>query len=147
MQKWLRVHYSTVPGRVWTDQFRRMSERLQIVFARAVPTSSAVARYHSIATHPRINDPPSTTDQAVDQFEAWMESPTLEVLSESSVHRQTLKEALAEGRIAGPLVQGGPDPGAVPDTASANLWSAVREFSRFSDVRVINPLSLTDKSD
>lgn len=39
-----------------------------------------IAEFVSVATHPRILSPPSSPAQAVDQIEAWLESPTLTLL-------------------------------------------------------------------
>jgi uncharacterized protein len=50
-----------------------------------------VHEFSSIATHARIYNPPSSTRQAIDQIEAWMESPSLVLLAESGAHWTALK--------------------------------------------------------
>ena len=99
-----------------------------------------VHEFLSTATHPRIYRPPSTPLQAIEQVEAWRESPSLALLGEGPDHWETLKRLVSAGRIAG---------GAVHDTRVAALclqhgvtalWSADRDFSRFPDLKVVNPL-------
>ena len=52
-------------------------------------------------THPRIFNPPSTVDQAIDQVEAWMESPSLTLLGEPHDHWPTPPSAIARRTRAG----------------------------------------------
>lgn len=100
-----------------------------------------IHEFFSIATHPRIYDPPSTPEQAVGQIEAWMESPTLELLGEGPVHWQRLKDTLLASRIAGPLVHDARIAVLCLTHGVRELWSADRDFSRFSDLKVVNPLA------
>src|SRR5580700_7100831 len=46
----------------------------------------------------------STTEQACAQIGAWLESPSLVLISEGSTHWATLSALLTEGKVAGPLV-------------------------------------------
>src|SRR5207302_6411917 len=58
----------------------------------------------AIVTHPRIYTPPTPLSRALDQVDAWLESPTLVLLTEAAEHWSTLRALLAGGRIAGPRV-------------------------------------------
>lgn len=40
----------------------------------------------SIATHPRIYDPPTPLALALDQIDAWLEAPSLVLLAETESH-------------------------------------------------------------
>ena len=42
-----------------------------------------IHEFLAIVTHPRIYAPPTPLDRALDQVDAWLESPTLAVLAES----------------------------------------------------------------
>jgi len=55
----------------------------------------------AVVTHPRIYAPPTPLARALDQVDAWLESPTLAVLAESTTHWPTLRALLAAGRVAG----------------------------------------------
>src|SRR4030066_103538 len=58
----------------------------------------------AIVTHVRVYDPPTPLDKAIDQVEAWLESPSLVLLVESEDHWERLSSLLRAGRISGPKV-------------------------------------------
>lgn len=95
----------------------------------------------AIVTHPRIYTPPTPLPRALDQVDAWLEAPTLALLTEASTHWPTLRAALAAGRIAGPRVHDARIAALCRDHGVRELWSADRDFSRFSGLAVMNPLT------
>lgn len=99
-----------------------------------------VHEFISIATHPKVFRPPSTLAEAIDQIEAWLESPTVTLLSESPGHWATLRRLLETGRIAGPAVHDARVAALCLEHGVRELWSADRDFSRFASLRVKNPL-------
>lgn len=94
----------------------------------------------SIATHPKIFRPPSTLGEAFNQIEAWLESPTVTLLSESAGHWTALRRLLETGRIAGPAVHDARVAALCLEHGVRELWSADRDFSRFGSLKVKNPL-------
>ena len=57
-----------------------------------------IHEFVAIVSHPRIYDPPSTLEEALDQVDAWLESPVAELLAETGAHWTVLKEQLLAGR-------------------------------------------------
>ncbi|MHA4814983.1 TA system VapC family ribonuclease toxin [Streptomyces aculeolatus] len=96
--------------------------------------------FFSVATHPRVYQPPSTTEQALAQIDAWLQSPTAVLLAEGSGYWPVLREALEQGKVAGPMVHDGRVAALCRMHGVRELWSADRDFSRFPGVRVRNPL-------
>lgn len=94
----------------------------------------------AIVTHPRIYDPPSTIEQATLQVDAWLESPVVELLNESDLHWQTLRELLRSGRVKGPMVHDARIAALCTARGVTELWTADRDFSRFPTLRTRNPL-------
>lgn len=94
----------------------------------------------AIATHPRIYDPPTPLPRALAQVDAWLESPTLVLLAESPAHWPELRVLLMTGRIAGPRVHDARIAALCRQHGVRTLWSADRDFSRFADLAVANPL-------
>jgi len=94
----------------------------------------------AIVTHPRIYDPPSTLEQAIDQVDAWLESPGLEMICETGDHWPTLKAQISNGRVAGPMVHDARVAALCISHGVSEFWSADRDFGRFPDLRVHNPL-------
>jgi uncharacterized protein len=58
----------------------------------------------AIVTHPRIYRPPTPLVRALGQVDAWLESPTLALLAESTTHWSSLRAMLSAGRVAGALI-------------------------------------------
>jgi hypothetical protein len=94
----------------------------------------------AIVTHPRIYLPPTPLDHALEQVEAWLEAPTLVLLTETAAHWSTLRALLVAGRISGPLIHDGRVAALCRQHGVRELWSADRDFSRFAGLAVVNPL-------
>ena len=96
--------------------------------------------YFAIVTHPRIYDPPTPTEAALDQMAAWLESPRVVPLSEGEGYWPSLRELLENGRVAGPLVHDARVAALCLHHGVSELWSADRDFSRFPGLVVRNHL-------
>jgi uncharacterized protein len=94
----------------------------------------------AIVTHPRIYAPPTPLPAALDQVDAWLESPRLVLLAESTAHWPTLQTLLIDGRIAGPQVHDARVVALCRQHGVRELWSADRDFTRFPGIVVVNPL-------
>ncbi len=124
----------------WHDAaYARIRELAEGRPAWAIPWS-CLHEFLAIVTHPRIYAPPTPLAVAVDQVEAWLESPSLTLLAESEIYWPALRTALQEGRIAGPLVHDARVAALCRLHGVRELWSADRDFSRFPGLPVRNPL-------
>ncbi|HEX6138185.1 MAG TPA: TA system VapC family ribonuclease toxin [Casimicrobiaceae bacterium] len=94
----------------------------------------------AVVTHPRIYAPPSRLAEAIDQIEAWLAAPTVTLLSETDGYWPLLKRLLQEGRIAGPIVHDARVAAICLLHGVSELWTADRDFGRFADLVVRNPL-------
>ncbi len=99
-----------------------------------------IHEFWAIVTHPRIYDPPTTLSRALDQVDAWLEAPGLVLLAETSSHWSELRAMLATGHVAGGRVHDARVAALCRQHGVRELWSADRDFSRFPDLRVRNPL-------
>ena len=99
-----------------------------------------VHEFIAIASHPRMYDPPSTIREAVDQVDAWLQSPVAELLAESGSHWSILKEQLLAGRIRGPMVHDARIAALCIAHGVTDFWTADRDFSRFPTLPARNPL-------
>ncbi len=100
-----------------------------------------IHEFLAIATHPRIWDPPTPIEAAVDQVEAWLESPSLELLAEDADHWGSLRVLLEAGRVAGPRVHDARIAALCLAHGVRELWTADRDFSRFPALTTTNPLT------
>lgn len=94
----------------------------------------------AIATHPRIYNPPTPVNKALEQIEIWMESPSLRLLGELKGHWQELRAILRAGKITGAAVHDARVAAICREHGVRELWSADRDLSRFSGLVVRNPL-------
>lgn len=99
-----------------------------------------IHEFFAIVTHPRIYDPPSAAGQAIDQVEAWLDSPTLNLLGETSDHWSILAALLQDGRVVGPLAHDARVAALCIAHGVRELWSVDRDFGRFPPLRMRNPL-------
>jgi uncharacterized protein len=99
-----------------------------------------VHEFFAVVTHVRIYAPPTPVDKALDQIDAWLESPRVVLLSESELHWENLRDMLRTARVTGPMVHDARIAALCKQHGVAQLWSADRDFSRFAGVRVHNPL-------
>lgn len=100
----------------------------------------SVHEFLAIVTHPRIYDPPTPIGRALEQVDAWLESPSLVLLGETTDHWPTLRAAIEAGQIVGPKVHDARIAALCQTHGVRELWSADRDFSRFPALRTRNPL-------
>lgn len=101
-----------------------------------------VHEFFAIATHPKIYAPPSTRDEAIAQLDAWFASPTLFLLGEPRDYWEQLRSTLIAGKVAGPMVHDARIAALCATHGVRELWSADRDFGRFGEIRVRNPLTV-----
>ncbi len=99
-----------------------------------------VHEFLAIVTHPRIFSPPTPLAAALEQVDAWLESPTLALLSESAEHWPHLRRLLKSARITGPRVHDARIAALCLQHGVRELWSSDRDFGAFPDLAVTNPL-------
>jgi toxin-antitoxin system PIN domain toxin len=95
----------------------------------------------SIVTHPRIYKTPTPLAAALDQVDAWLESPTLVLLTESEQHWPILRSLVIGGRVTGPRIHDARVAALCRQHGVREFWTADRDFSRFPDLPVGNPLT------
>jgi toxin-antitoxin system PIN domain toxin len=96
--------------------------------------------FFAIVTHPRIYKPPTPISQAIDQIEAWMGSPSLVLIGETENYWRSLRPLLEASRVEGPQVHDARIAALCLLHGVDELWTVDRDFSRFPDLRVHNPL-------
>jgi toxin-antitoxin system PIN domain toxin len=94
----------------------------------------------AVVTHPRIFKTPTPLPAASDQVEAWLESPSLTLLAEAGGYWPELSSLLHAGRVAGPQVHDARVAALCRLHGVRELWTADRDFGRFSALAVRNPL-------
>jgi hypothetical protein len=78
---------------------------------------------------------------AIDQTSAWLGSPTLILLAESEQYWSELRSLLTTGRVAGARIHDARIAALCLHHSVTELWSADRDFSRFANLAVRNPVA------
>jgi toxin-antitoxin system PIN domain toxin len=125
----------------WHD---RAATRLRFLAEGRAPWAipwPCVHEFLAIVTHPRVYDPPSPLVVALDQVQAWVESPSLSLLGEGAEHWATLRPLIEAGRAVGPKVHDARIAALCLAHGVQALWTVDRDFSRFPALQAVNPLS------
>lgn len=99
-----------------------------------------IHEFLAIVTHPRIYSPPTPLEKAIDQVEAWLESPSIVLLFESEGDWLPFRSILQTGRVSGPQVHDARVAALCQQHGVRELWTADRDFGRFPGLNVRNPL-------
>jgi uncharacterized protein len=124
--------------------FHENAKRLVTALAEGRPAWAipwpCLHEFLAIVTHARVFDPPTPLAGALDQLDAWLESPSVVVLSERDGYWPVLHRLLEAGRITGPLVHDARVAALCLLHGVRELWTADRDFQRFPGLVVRNPL-------
>lgn len=99
-----------------------------------------VHEFLAIVTHPRIYDPPTTIDHALEAVGDLVDMPGVVLLAEGAEHLQILGRLLTESGVTGPKVHDARIAALCLAHGVSELWSADRDFSYFPALRTRNPL-------
>lgn len=133
--------YSHREDSPWHPQaFEIIRELAESASPWAIPWP-CIHEFLAIATHPRIFSPPTPLARAIDQIDAWLESPNLHLLSEQPEAWGSLRPLLLTSKTTGPAVHDARIAALCLQHGIRELWTADRDFSRFHDLRVRNPLA------
>lgn len=119
------------------DVIRRLAEG-RVRWALPWP---CIHEFLAIVTHARIFDPPTPLAKALDQVSAWLESPFATTLAESPGYWERLQAQAGSSRSAGPRIHDARIAALCLHHGVTELWTADRDFARFPDLRVRNPLA------
>jgi len=103
-----------------------------------------VHEFLAVVTHPKIYKPPTPLGDATRQVDYWMESPTLRLIGEGTGYWEHLKAMLVSARVAGPLVHDARVAAICRASGVREVWTADRDYSRFSGIPARNPLLKPD---
>lgn len=100
-----------------------------------------IHEFLAIVTHARIFAPPTPLSRAIAQVAAWLESPSLVVIAETGSYWADLRLVLERGHVSGAMAHDARIAALCRHHGVRELWSVDRDFSRFPDLKVVNPLA------
>jgi uncharacterized protein len=120
-------------ARVWWDDVLSGSDPVHLCW----PVLNAFIR---IATNARIHQRPLTSGEALARVQSWFEQPCVRVVGPSENHWALFQKQIRDSGAVGSLI---PDAhlAALAIEHGSTLFSADKDFSKFPDLRWINPLA------
>jgi toxin-antitoxin system PIN domain toxin len=115
---------------------------LEDVLAKPEPVLFPWQSIHAflrIATNPRVWKAPLTTEEARAIVDEWLSLPNVVTPSPGDRHWDILRKLVADSQCRGPLVADAVL-AALAMEHGAELCTNDRDFSRFPELRVVNPL-------
>jgi len=98
-----------------------------------------VYEFLRVVTHPRVFQPPTDLDAAVEDVTSLLESPSVVLLGEGPGHLAHLRPAVTGGRASGNLVHDAHIAALLREHGVEEIWTADRDFARFPGVRMRDP--------
>jgi toxin-antitoxin system PIN domain toxin len=92
-----------------------------------------------IATSPRVFERPLSVQEAEAAVSEWLAQPVAGILEPGERHWEVLRATLRQGQASGPLVMDAVL-AAIAIEHGATIFTTDRDFSRFADVKTMNPL-------
>jgi toxin-antitoxin system PIN domain toxin len=100
-----------------------------------------VYEFLRVVTHPRVFDPPTKLDSALEDLDSLLESPSLVLLGEGPDHPAHLRHMVGLGKAVGNLAHDAHIAALVREHGVDELWTADRDFTRFPGIRLRDPFS------
>ncbi|MBX7116946.1 MAG: PIN domain-containing protein [Myxococcaceae bacterium] len=106
----------------------------------AIPFHCLV-EFAAVVSNRRLWLQPSSPVNIRDQVDAWLESPTLEVLSDERGSWKMLAELMEQGRVEGGAIHDARIAACCLFNGVSQLCTLDRDFSRFPQLKTVNPLA------
>jgi toxin-antitoxin system PIN domain toxin len=124
----------------WHQSAYRAVEQLADSGAPWCLPAPCLDEFLAIVTHPGIFRPPTPLGRALEQVAAWRESPSLVVIAEGEGYWERFGTLLRSSRAVGAQVHDARIAALCLHHGVRELWSADRDFSRFPELKLRNPL-------
>ena len=99
-----------------------------------------VHEFFAKVTHPRIFVRPTSAAEALAFIAEISRSPSVQFLAETDGYWSLLERIVTSSRVAGAMIHDARIAALCLLHGVSELWSADRDFGRFSDLKVRNPL-------
>jgi toxin-antitoxin system PIN domain toxin len=126
----------------WHDPALRVLIRLAEGSAPWAIPWPVVHEFVAITTHPRIFVPPTPLPVAIDAIRTWIATPHCRLIGEGPGYFELLATLAVDHKVSGHLVHDLRIVAIGLHNGVSELWSADRDFSRFPDLKVVNPLAV-----
>jgi hypothetical protein len=96
-----------------------------------------LAEFVRVVTHPRVFDPPSSLDAALEALEGLLASPTVRVLEPGARFWRLLERCLRQGDARGNLAFDAQIAAACLEHGAREILTLDRDFARFEELKIV----------
>lgn len=114
---------------------RTVAQLAESPAAWAIPCC-CIHEFYSVVTNPKTFGVPGIAERAQHQIAAWLASPSLQMLGETSAHWPTLQRLLIAGNVTGPVVHDARIAALCLSHGVTELITLDQDFSRFPELTV-----------
>ncbi|MEZ5320430.1 MAG: TA system VapC family ribonuclease toxin [Vicinamibacterales bacterium] len=104
-----------------------------------------VYEFLRVVTHPRVYHPPMPTAAAMKDLHAILASPSLVLLAETPRHAEVMSDVVARSGVTGNLLHDAHIAALCLEHGVSELLTGDRDFSRFKDLRTMNPFAAASR--
>lgn len=105
-----------------------------------------VYEFLRVVTHHRVFDPPTTLEDALEDLQSLLDSPSLILLGEGPSHPEHLRRLVSEGEATGNLVHDAHIAALCVEHGVRELLTADRDLARFPGLASHNPFRDREQS-
>jgi len=98
-----------------------------------------VYEFLRVVTHPRVFDPPTDLEAALEDVESLLDSPSLHMLGEGPRHRSLMRRMLLEGNAIGNLAHDAHIAAILLEHGVTEIFTADRDLNRFPGIKAVDP--------
>lgn len=120
------------PARAWLEKTFSGPDPVRLAW-------STIHAFLRITTHPAVFSRPFSIDEVASVVDEWLHLPNLGILEPAEQYWAILRSLLGTGQIRGDLVMDA-HLAALTIEHGGTLYTTDRDFSRFRELRVVNPL-------
>ncbi|MBI4421465.1 MAG: PIN domain-containing protein [Gemmatimonadetes bacterium] len=123
-------------------QHQRCRGWVEEYFSGPVPVRlpwATITAFLRISTHPRVFELPLSMAEAAATVAAWLTAPAVEAIAPGERYWEILRGLLESAQVSGPLVTDAAL-AALALEHGATLCTTDRDFTRFPQLRTVNPL-------
>jgi len=117
-----------------------LSELAQGSAPWAIPWPCAY-EFLRMVTHPKVYHPPVSVQTALQDLDSILASPSLSMLAETASHRAMLERVVRQSGATGNLIHDAHIAALCFEHGVKELFTADRDFTRFTGLKVINPFA------
>jgi toxin-antitoxin system PIN domain toxin len=99
-----------------------------------------IHEFLAIVTHPRIYRPPTPLETALQSIAVWLDAKNCVGIAEGPGYFEVLRRLASEGHVGGGLIHDARIAALCLHHGVTVLWSSDRDFSRFPELKLYNPL-------